>query len=101
MSANEEKTVNEVAEDNLDNYHALTADLFRRGRCADNLATCIEDTFETSDEITLSVTDARMCVEALRVLCIYLQHAVLLHNFTEFLDAVVPVQWTPPQADAA
>ncbi len=103
MSENEEKIVNEVAEGNLDNDDTLPADPIERAEHAAVLSEAIEDILETSDEITLSVSDALLCAEALRVLHVYLHHAAPLHCFMAHLVDAVPLafEFIPPQADAA
>ncbi|RTL63878.1 MAG: hypothetical protein EKK42_27015 [Pseudonocardiaceae bacterium] len=94
MSKNEEKIMNETAD-------TLPADPIERAAHAAELSEAIEDTFETSDEITLSVTDAKLCVEALRVLHVYLHHAAPLHCFMAHLSEAVPMQWSQPEDAAA
>lgn len=100
MTDNEEKNVNEIADGNLDNENTLPADPIERAEYAAELSETIEETFERSDEITLSVTDARLCAEALRVLHVYLHHAAPLHCFMAHLGGAVPMQWSQPEADA-
>lgn len=94
MSENEAKIENEAAD-------TLPTDPIERGEYAGALSIAIEDTFETSDEITLSVTDAKLCAEALRVLHVYLHHAAALRCFMHHVAEAVPMQWTQPEADAA
>ena len=101
MSKNEEKIVNEIAKGNLDNENTLPTDPIERAEYAAALSDIIEGTFQTKDEITLSVTDATLCSEALRVLHVYLHHAAALRCFMHHVAEAVPMQWTPPQASAA
>ncbi len=94
MSENEEKIMKEADA-------TLSTDPIERAEYAAELSEAIEETFENSGEITLSVTDARLCAEALRVLHVYLHHAAALRCFMHHVAEAVPMQWTPPQAEAA